>query len=308
MKILFAIAFIFVVLGVLLLLRINTAAITEVVELFKNKKPSLKKLATIKKKSKLSKFISNIVLALDTMGQLSKLYYIFIASFLLILVGAFTGITFGNIWLSIAFGVVLAAIPFFFIRTQYVEYKELLLDEMETGLSVITSSIERTENIAEAFRENLPNINKPLHDIFAQFLYNIEHNIEVDDAIEKMKSKISNPIFTDWCDALKNVARNRTLKYALRPIVYRIGDIKIASAEATTILYEANGEFKAVAAFSIIFMIISYFIAPKMLLSIGIEVQTQAFNVLLAIDILMLFIFAVRTFLLTRDINFEEAD
>lgn len=306
MKLFFAISFIFFVVGILLIFKINSQAIIETVSLIRNIKPSLKKLTTVKKQGKLLLFVQNIVLALDTMGQLSKLYYIFLTSFLLIIVGLFAGITFGNVYLSMVFGIILAAIPFFFVRTQYVDYKALLLDEMETGLSVITSSIERTENITEAFKENLQNINKPLHDIFAQFIYSIEHNIPIDDAIDTMKGKISSTVFTDWCDALKNVSKNRTLKYSLRPIVYRIGDIKIASAEAKTILFEANGEFKAVAIFSVIFMLISYVVGPKLILSLGIIVDPASLNVLLAIDVLMLFIFSVRTFLLTRDINFED--
>lgn len=307
MKLLFALAFIFVVLAILIIFKVNTASIKDFAELLKNNRTqSLKEQATTKKKSKLSLFVSDIALALETMGQLNRLYYIFLASFLLILVGALTGITFGNVWLSIVFGIVLAAIPFFFIRSQYVEYKDLLMDEMETGLSVITSSIERTENITEAFKENLSNINKPLHDIFSQFIYSVEHNVPIADAIEKMKSKIKNRIFTDWCDALKNVANNRTLKQSLRPIVYRIADVKIAGAEAKTILYEANSEFKAVTIFSVIFMILSYFVGPQILQSLDVTVSAPVLNFLLAADVLMLFIFSVRTFLITRDINFEE--
>lgn len=306
MKLMFALAFIFVVIAILLLFKIDTAAIKEAVDMVRLRRKSLKQLATKKKRSKFTLFISNIVIALDTMGQLNRLYYIFLTSFLLIFIGAFTGITIGNVWLSVVFGVILASVPFFFIRSQYVDYKELLLDEMETGLSVITSSIERTENIAQAFRENLPNIEKPLHNIFAQFLYSIEHNIDIDVAVDTMKGKVTNPIFCDWCDALKNVSKNRTLKYSLRPIVYRIGDVKIATAEATTILYEANSEFKGVTIFSLLFMVVSYFIGPKLMESLGITISPQSINMLLAIDVLMLFIFSIRTFLLTRDINFEE--
>ncbi|MEG1027875.1 MAG: hypothetical protein RSE07_04215 [Oscillospiraceae bacterium] len=269
-------------------------------------KPSLKKLVEVKKEKKINIFFKNIITALETMGQLNKLYYLVLVSFMLIVVGIFTGITFGNIYLAIIFGIILAMIPFFFVRSQYIDYKDLLLDEMETGLSVITSSVERTDNILDAFKENLPNIRKPLNDVFTQFIYAVEHNVPITDAIDTMKSKINNSIFVDWCDALKNTSRNRTLKYSLRPIVYRIGDIKTATNDAKTILFECNNEFKGVSKLSIIFMIVSYFIGPKMLQSLNIIVPQQAINILLAIDVLILFVFSVRTFLLTRDINFEE--
>lgn len=307
MKMYFAIAFFFIVLAILILLKINSESIKEASQLFKSKKVSLRKLATVKKKSRLSIFLKNIILALETMGQINKLYYIILLSFLLIIVGSFAGITIGNIYLSLVGGIILASLPFLFVRAQYVEYKALLLDEMETGLSVITSSIERTDNITSSILENLPHINKPLHDVFAQFLFSVNHNMPIADAIDNMKSKINNPIFVDWCDALKNVARNRTLKYSLRPIVQRINDVKIASAEAKTILFEANSEFKAVSIFSVIFMLVSYIVAPKMMESLGVTFKmNNVLNILLSIDILMLFFFSIRTFLLTRDINYEE--
>ena len=306
MKIFMALAFLFYVIGILCIFKINTESVKELSKSFNKKDPSLKQMASPKKKTKLEIFMQNIILSLETMGQLNNLYYLFLISFFLIIMGAFAGISFGNPILSFVFAMILASTPFIFVRVQYVEYKALLFDEMETGLSVITSSIERTDNIVEAFHENIQNINKPLHDVFAQFIYSVEHNTPMTTAIEVMKSKINNKIFNDWCDALKNVSRNRMLKYSLRPIVYRIGDIKIASAEAKTILLEANSEFKFVTGLSVIFMIMNFLIAPKVMESLGVIISKNLISTLLAINIVIMFTSCVRTFILTRDVNFEE--
>lgn len=170
MRILFSLAFICIVAAILIGFRMGASAIGEAITGMQNKNQSLKKQATKKKHGKLASFAKNIIIALETMGQMGSLYRLVLLSFLLIVVGAFAGITFGNVWLSITFGIMLAMIPFIYVRMQYIDYKALLLDEMETGLSVITSSIERLDNIFLAFEENIKFINKPLQTVFQQFL------------------------------------------------------------------------------------------------------------------------------------------
>lgn len=307
MRFLFSMAFVFLVLAIILIGKLDTSAVKDMVTAIRNRKPSLKKLSEEKKKSKLSNFASNIITALETMNQIGNLYWLILLSFLLIIVGAFAGITFGNVWLSIALGIMLAMIPFIYVRLQYIDYKSLLIDELETSLSVITSSIERTGNIVSGFEENMLFIQKPLRNIFEQFLYSVNHNIPVDRAIDTMKAKVNNKVFTDWCDTLKLVSKDRNMSGGLRPIVNRVTDIKIASSGAKNILQEANSEFISVMVLSVIFMILSYIGAPIALDALGFSLESTEFmKTLFAIDILMMFAFWFRSFLLTKDIDFEK--
>lgn len=304
MKILLSLAFIFIVIAILLLFKIDYQTIYTVISsIGKNK--TLKKLAKVNsKKSKSGKFYSDVVAALHAMGEINHLYYIILISSALTIIGAFVGISLGNIYLALVLGVALSLIPFIYVRFQYIEYKALILDEMETGLSVITSSIERSGNIEQAFVENVEYINKPLQTVFKQFLYSIQHNVPIDTAIDTMKSKLSHSVFIEWCDNLKNCDRDRSLKTALRPIVNRITDIKIASFEARNILYEVSGEFKAVSMISIFFMILTYWVLPSALRSFGLNFNFKYMDFLIAADVCMLFFFSVRAFLLTKDIDF----
>lgn len=306
MKLMFSLAFVCIVIAILRIFKLDTSAVADAISTVQNRKQSLKKQATTKKPNKLIDFAKNIVTALDTMGQIGSLYMLILLSFLLIVVGSFAGITFGNVWLSITFGIMLALIPFIYVRMQYIEYKSLLLDEMETGLSVITSSIERLDNIHSAFLENIRYINKPLRTVFEQFLYALDHSIPFDTAADRMKSKVNHSVFTDWCDTLKLVSRDRNMKTSLRPIVNRITDIKVATGEARNILKESNSEFVGVMMISLIFMAASYLGAPAALAAIGFPLKSTDFmGTLLAFDLLMLFICWLRAFLLTKDIDFE---
>lgn len=308
MRFFIGLSFIFIVILILYLLNINTSTIKDVITpLQSQKNKSLKQLINPKKKSKLAIAYHNIVLALNTMGQLGTLYTIILISFLAIFLGVFTGITlFGSISLSVALALMLASLPYIYTRIQYIEYKDLLRDELETSLSVITSSIERTDNIVDAFKENIENIGEPLNSIFLKFVYTVEHNVPITEAIDDMKIKISNPIFLDWCDALKSTSRDRTLKHQLRPIVHRITDVKIASANAKSILYTERRSFKSVMFMSLLFMLVSYVLIPWGLRALGVKHDmSTVIHIFLSIDILMLFFMNIKSIFLTKDIDFD---
>lgn len=307
MKFLFAIAFLCLVICILIIFKVDTKSISDTLNNMQKKKPTLKKLSLKKKQGKIKTSFNNIVLALDTMGQIGSLYRIILISFLLIIMGAFAGFTFGNIYLSIVFAIILASIPFIYVRIQYIEYKALLIDEMEVALSVITSSIERTENIITAFEENVDNIGKPLQTVFLKFIYSVNHNIPMEQAIDEMKTKITHSVFIDWCDNLKRVHKDRSLISSLRPIVDRITNIKIATGEAKNILSEATSEFISVTVLSVVFMILSYLVIPNLLSSVDVPVKPAGWiKIVFAIDIFTLYFFSVRTFTLTKNINFED--
>lgn len=307
MKFLFAIAFLCLVICILIIFKVDTKSISDTLNNMQKKKPTLKKLSLKKKQGKIKTSFNNIVLALNTMGQIGSLYRIILISFLLIIMGAFAGFTFGNIYLSIVFAIILASIPFIYVRIQYIEYKALLIDEMEVALSVITSSIERTENIITAFEENVDNIGKPLQTVFLKFIYSVNHNIPMEQAIDEMKTKITHSVFIDWCDNLKRVHKDRSLISSLRPIVDRITNIKIATGEAKNILSEATSEFISVAVLSVVFMILSYLVIPNLLSSVDVPVKpAEWLKIVFAIDIFTLYFFSVRTFTLTKNINFED--
>ncbi len=58
-----------------------------------------------------------------------------------------------------------------------------------------------------------------------------------------MKGKINNDIFREWCDVLIACQDNRNLKHTLVPVVSKLSDTRIVSAQLDTILFEPIKEF-----------------------------------------------------------------
>lgn len=307
MQFFFAVSFILICIAIFIIFKIDTKAIQALLQP-SNDKPTIKQLVNRKEMGKIARGYQNITLALESMGQLGTLYTVVFISFIAVLLGVFVGITFfASIPLAIAFGTMLAAIPFIYIRIQYVDYKALILEQLETSISVITSSIERTDNIVDAFRENIDTVQKPLNIIFRKFIFSVDNSIDLSTAIDTMKYSVVNAVFYDWCDTLKLVVNDRTLKPQLRPIVNRITDIKIATNEAKGILYSARKSFKTTIVLSAVFLIFSYGIIPYVFNSMGTSLLFTGFlGLLLAIDILISFFMIIRAYLLTKDITFEK--
>ena len=62
-------------------------------------------------------------------------------------------------------------------------------------------------------------------------------------AIENLKPKIKNEVFEEWCDALIACQDNKNLKTTLVPIVVKLSDTRIVSAELENMLFEPMKEF-----------------------------------------------------------------
>lgn len=264
---------------------------------------SLRKLVRKKHNSKLVAAYESTVTAMKALRQTKSIYSIILLTIVLVLLGGLSGLALGNSFLSPVFAIGFATVPFIYIRVQYLSYKTLLVDEMETALSVVTSSYERKENILLAFEENMPHINEPLKSVFDEFLVSVKHTgINIIDSLEAMKSKISHPIFISWVDELKRCHSDRNLKVSLQPIVNRITDLRMATAAAKIVLYEVRNEFWSVAFLSGIFMFITYFVAPSYFGGSATSTLTQ---IMFAVHLLLLIIFSARAFLLTKDIKFE---
>lgn len=301
MDLLMAFAVVLFILAILLFFKIDAEEIKNFTESMQPK-PTLSKMAKKQKKSKLGRQLDEVILALKVTGQAGQIYYLFVFSFALAVVAILATIGLDNLFLLPTLVVCLFLAPFFYIRVQYLEYRTLLTNELETALSVVTSSYERTENIYQAFSENIDNINEPLQKVFREFLYSINHGSSIPTAIEKMKEEVHNDIFTEWCDNLKRCEVSRNMIPTLRPSINKITEMKVRATEAKTLLRNAKSEFIGVQVLSVIFMIINQWFLPfvfKTPLPQGIA------NFLFSADLLMIVLMSVRLYFLTNNIQFD---
>lgn len=265
--------------------------------------PSLRE-QTKKKRKNIFRYFHNIRTMMEAMGKSRQLYTVLSGCMLLAVVGVSLGISFGNLFLAPVFGVALMTAPLVYLQFQYLGYKRLMVEEMETALSVISLSYERTENILLAFKENLPHIRPPMRRICEEFVWTVEHvNPSLESAIDDMKGKIDHFVFREWCDALRRCMRDRTLKHTLRPIVRKLTDIKLITGELSNILFQAKRTFWQMLVLTIALLGVGFFLVPS---GFGASIKSPVTDLLFAVDLAAILFTTVRVLLETRDIDFDQ--
>ena len=116
--------------------------------------------------------------------------------------------------------------------------------EMETALSIITTSYLRNESIITAVQENISYLNLPISNVFQSFLTQAKMiNVNVKQALSDMKPKLNHYVFSEWVDAMIACQEDKTLKTTLSPIISKLSDMRIVSAELDYLMYEPLKEF-----------------------------------------------------------------
>lgn len=192
--------------------------------------------------------IAEATAILQQMGYGQRTGLLFVLALVLAICGALLALLFHNLWLLPVLASGMAMMPFWIALFSATFYKKRLHAELETALSVITTSYLRSENIITAVEENFPYLNPPVADVFQAFLAEsklIHTNLHF--ALTKLREKINNHVFQEWCDAIIACQNDRTLKTTLMPIVTKLSDMRVVSAELDSALYEPLKEFLTMA-------------------------------------------------------------
>ena len=214
----------------------------------KSLKSKIKEVTQSKKKKGIKRLVEETKEILKATNKESSFSVICIVSFSLLVAGVFVSVLMNNMFLIpvLAFG--FALLPFWYVKFTATKWKKELNNELETALSVITTSYMRSESIMTAIDENINYINPPVHDVFKAFLTQtklINSNIKI--ALEGLKTKIESAVFHEWVDAIINCQEDKNIKSTLTPIVSKLSDMRIVSAELDYLLYEPIKEFVTMA-------------------------------------------------------------
>lgn len=129
--------------------------------------------------------------------------------------------------LAIVIGLGCGLLPLWMTKLSVYKYNENLNNELETSLSLITVSYQRTHNIVLSIEENVHSSKYPLNKIFSEFLQTLDY-VEFNKvkAIEDMKEKLDNVLFREWCDVLILCEEDSSLIAGLTPVIDKLGLIK----------------------------------------------------------------------------------
>jgi len=158
-------------------------------------------------------------------------------------VGVLLALLLGNVFLVPVFGIAFAYIPVFYVRSTATAYKKKLNTELETALSIITTSYMRTEDILASVKEKIDSINPPVRVHFEEFIAESEHiNANTVSALNRLKLKIPNVIFHEWVNTLIRCQSDRTMKNTLLNSIQKFSDVRTVQAELDNNIGEAKRE------------------------------------------------------------------
>ena len=214
----------------------------------KNRNESLKSkvlaVTRVRKKKGIRYIVTETKDILRLSGRESTFFMLLVLSLILSVFGMFIAISINNMTLIPILGIGFSLLPFWYVKLIASKWKNELNAELETALSVITTSYIRTDSIITAIEENIDYLNPPVESIFREFLLDsklINSNIKM--ALGKLSRKIDSDVFSEWVDTIIACQEDRTLKVTITPVISKLSDMRIVSGELNNILYEPVKEF-----------------------------------------------------------------
>ena len=176
-------------------------------------------------------------------GRSDKFELVKNMSVILFAVGAVFALVIENVFMVPIMGIGFSLIPMWYLRSTASAYKRHLNEELETAISIVTTSYLRTEDLIRAVKENLPSINEPVRVNFEAFVFEAENiTANLTNAINSLKMKISNRVFHEWCNTLIQCQSDRSMKNMLPNVIQKFSDVRIVQSELDSMLNSPRRE------------------------------------------------------------------
>lgn len=248
MTALYIIGFLLLTVGTVFILKLTPDQISEDISAFFDKKQSLRDKALTargqKRQNKLIAELEKTKRALEETGKEKQFSVACAAALLLVVTGCVIAIAIDNPFLIPVLAVAFAMIPFAYLKKTISIYETHVKEELETALSIVTTSYVRNDNIVQAVKENIEYLKPPVRGIFESFI--AETTVispDIRQAIRNLRDKIQNTIFEEWCDTLIACQSDRTLKDTLMPVVSKLTDVRLVNNSLKTMLAETRREY-----------------------------------------------------------------
>ena len=293
--------------GLVLVLKLTPEQLTKDLSCFFNKRKSLRDQSLTargeKKTRKLVVEIGRIKTALEEMGKEKQFSVACASSVLLMIVGCVLALAIQNPFLSPVLAVTFAMIPFVYLKKTLSIYEKQVKEDLETALSVITTSYTRNDNFIIAVKENIGYLKPPIKGLFESFLTETESiTPDIRVAISHLKEKISDTIFEEWCDTLIACQNDRTLKDTLMPIVSKLTDVRLVNNSLKTMLENARREYYTMVIMVVANIPILYLINKDWYHAL---MNTTVGKIVLAICALVIFVTALRMNKITKPVEYR---
>lgn len=309
MTILVTIAFFLAVTGSFLLLSLSPFTFLEGLAAYvQPKNPTLKSRIEKNRKNRQPSGLKLLFLetkeTLRVTGKSGRFTVLCILSILLFVLGVMIALTMKNGFLVPVLAAGFALLPFYYVKFTAGRHKKQINTELETALSTITTSYLRGKNtIIRAIEENAPYLNPPVSEVFRNFLLQAKLiNSNLKEALEQMKPCIDNAVFHEWVDAVVACQDDYNLKSTLPPIVSKLSDMRVVSAELDLLLFEPVKEYITMIVLLLGSIPLMYFLNAEWYRTL---MFTQFGKVLLAVCGVVLFVSIAAVAKHTRPIEYK---
>jgi len=309
MTLLIVIAFLMATAGCLILLGLSPFAFLDgVAELIRPKKVSLKSRIRKSKSNKKPKGIRLLFLdvkeILRITGKSSTFSTLCVLSMLLFVIGVLAALSMDNFYMVSVLAAGLALLPFYYVKLTASRHKKQINAELETALSMVTTSYLRNKNtIIRAIEENLPYLNPPVSEVFRNFLMQAKLiNSNTREALEGLKAGMDSTVFHEWVDAVVACQDDYNLKSTLPPIVAKLSDMRVVGAELDVLLFEPVKEYITMILLLFGSVPLMYFLNPSWYETL---MHTEFGKIILAVCGIVVFISVAAVAKHTRPIEYK---
>ena len=132
----------------------------------KNIQDAIMEETNTKKVPYLKREILEVQGILESTGREKQFPMLCTAAFVLFAFGAAAAVMMGNFYMVPVLACGFLLIPFWYIKLTAHTYKKDISEELETALSIITTSYLRNEDILTAVEESVPYLNPPVQTVF----------------------------------------------------------------------------------------------------------------------------------------------
>ncbi len=165
-------------------------------------------------------------------------------SAILAALGLAVGLAMNNIPAAIVLVVGLGSSPLIIIRVRTGDYLRSLYEKLESAMGTVTNSYVSSGDLIGAVEKNLHLLPAPVEGVFNQFYAETQLiDSDVVKALQKMRDRINNRYWRDWCDILMQCQRDRQLRFALPGIVSRLGEMRRVQMETDTALRKQTSDY-----------------------------------------------------------------
>jgi Flp pilus assembly protein TadB len=199
---------------------------------------------TGKPKGKLAATLDDAKAMLTAANMDEKIGAYKLAAVLLAVIGLLLGLALDNVLAGLVLAAGFGCSPLIMIRIRTGDYIRSLNEKLESAMGTVTNAYVSGGDLIGAVDSNLHLLPAPLDGVFRQFYAETQLvDSDVVKALRRLRGRIDNRYWRDWCDVLIQCQRDRQLRYALPGIVSRLGEMRRAQMEADTAIRKQLGDY-----------------------------------------------------------------